>query len=1339
MFLRGANGRSGTHRILALTFVALLALPMATIVQVSAVSSPSSVAPSLQGFKTLGPAPENLSVLATLALPLRNVAALDTLVMQVSDPSSPEYRHFLTPAEAQNEFLPVAAYDNLLAYLQKVGLQVVFTALDSEIVVEGTVGQFHSAFGAGIDTYTNGTLNYYATTGASTFDGAYVYASNATLLYMKPAVIAPSNYDSNVTFTSSSFSARDLQPVYNATYFYSHGEQGEGETIGLLDFYGSPTITGDLAQFDKTYGFPNATLNIIPVGPYDPSLGANVGWSTEIALDVEASHAMAPGATIDLYAANGALPLSAVLAKIVQDDKVTTLSQSFGIYEWYYSISSQVGGPGFVTLNSVIPDQYYALGSAEGITFTASSGDGGGSGYSSGPEGDLEYPATSPFVTSVGGTQTYFSAGSEPGSMNTRQTAWSNIGYVPNLVNAGGGGGGVSILEPKPWYQSSQADPPSFPNGRLNPDLSLQAGVDPSMAIVASGQVVGTGGTSESSPLLAGLLTLAAESDKGDLGLINPFLYEVGDSPSQYQKGYTPVTFGYTIPWKASLGYNLATGWGSPNVGELALMLNSTQSQRELSIAGEVVNGTGGGQVDYTPGQNLTINARITESGEDVNAGSFSFDLETLQGTTAPTPLSFDQATGNWTGTLTIGKQAGFTDILVNGSSADGTAGNALGTVFTGYLGSLTVTSSIYSLSFDPWSWTTTSPLQLTVSTTDLLGKPQPSGTDSLDVMTYSLSTNSYSSSYTAHLTGSGTGTVQGSLTVPVQSGPVSLIMQGDVYGYAATVYGIYLQTSYIYPDVAAEPGSVAPGQSLTIITIPIPPVNVYFETSQETGRSFAYDVSVGSNVTAILVSPKGTNVSTATLAYQPCAQALRVCDGGADVIYGQLPVPYGTPSGLYTVMLHASYGSYTAGGNITGTFYGQVWVSKQDIQPTVSIQPGSEHLSPDYAIGQSSSGQAGQLFEGEPAHVVANIAYSNGSAVEFGEYTAIIYPASLSGQYTTLMHQEYAGGSLVQLSYDPGLRAWVGNLTLPGPANQGGLSGLGIDALDYSGPYDVYVTGLSFDGTPTTTILSAQQPFEVQPYVYTPGSVGSVPQGLHLAFDEANITASGNLGGDLFIDSQVANAQVNITDSQVQGSFGVSSANVTLTGVTGGNFNVTRGTLTLVDSSIDNLTVTSGRVRLVDSSYQSVDPALPIIQVGSTPPIVTPDQGRIMVNVTGSDLSIQSFSATIDYGEEVPVTVNATSTGLSATVSINPDVLSDGIHTLTITATQSDGLSATYSTTFSTAANQHALSNDITNLNGEVNTLFDVGYVLAAISVIALAIAAYAATRKRISPPPHV
>ena len=1311
---------------LALAFPILTSIPVG-----SASTSNLAPIPIIHGFKPLGDAPQDLPIIATLALPLRNVALLDSLVIQVSDPTSPMYRHFLTPEQVKSEFLPVTAYDSLLSYLNDTGLHVVLTALDSEVVVQGTAGEFRSAFGGAIGTYSNGTFSYYAATGVTSFRGAYVYASNATLLLTKPAIVTNQGPSSNVTFTEGTFNAKELAPVYNATYYYAHGETGAGQTIGILDFYGSPTIASDLAQFDRTFGLPDATLKVIPVGPYDPSLGAAVGWSTEVSLDVEASHAMAPGASIDLYVANGALPLSVPLAKIVQDDSVTTLSESFGNYEWYYSITSEAGGPSYFALNALVPDQYYALGSIEGITFTASSGDGGGSGYSSGPEGNLEYPATSPFVTSVGGTQTYFSA-SSGGGQEYMQTAWSNIGFVPNLVNEGGGGGGVSILEPKPWYQSNQATPPTYPNGRLNPDLSLQAGIFPAMQLVDSGRIVGTGGTSESSPLLAGLLTLVAQSMKSHLGLINPFLYQVGNNATENRKAFAPITFGYTIPWTASEGYNLATGWGSPNMGELGAILNATNSHPRLSLLGEIRNATGMGQAEFTPGEALTVSAQISEGGNRVSAGSFTLSLVSLQGTSSPVTMNYNALTGNWTGSLTMGQESGLAYVYMSGTSADGTPGQAIGTIFAGYLGSLTVYGEFYSLPLDPWTWSTRAQLSLKVSTTYLNGKPEPSGSLHVEIEPYALSNNSYTPAGSTTLTDAGSGYAVGNLTTSVPAGPLSLILQGGTYGYAPAVYGIYLQTSYIYPEVAAEPGGVAPGQSLSIITLPIAPVNVYFELPAEgpQGYYFAYDVAYGSNVTASLVSPSGRTVSTATLAYQSCAQAVRACNGGADMIYGQLQVPADAASGLYTVKLDASYGSLTAGGNLTGSFYGQVWVSGPMISPSISVVPGSEHVSPDYAVGQAQGGQGGMLFQGEPAHVIAKIDYSNGTAVRFGEYSAILYPTSLAGEFATLMHQEYSGGQLVQLAYDPGLQAWVGNVTLPSPDDQGALSGLSLSTLDYSGPYDVYVTGLSADGVPTTAAIGAEQPFYVQPYVYYNGGAPA-PTGPQVAFDGTQLPVAGTLSGDLFVGSNsISHGNITIADSQIRGNISVAGSTVTLVGVTGGDFNVTGSRIILKDSTIGSLRLASSNVTLVDSSYTTVSPALPSISVSGLSSTIH-GTGAYNITITGADLSPAYLAAWIDgnrIGLTLPAVANSAN-GTQANVTVKGAIdaasLGDGVHTLLVTVTQADGLSSTLSTQFSTDAHLVALQN-------QTSVFYDYAYLLVVLVVVAIAIGTVALLRGR-------
>jgi subtilase family serine protease len=100
------------RKLLALVMLSVLLLPVVTTLPVGAAPSVSAITPPpLHGFRPLGPAPSDLPILVTLALPLRNVVALDSLVAQISDPASPMYRHFLTAEQVRSEFLPTAAFD----------------------------------------------------------------------------------------------------------------------------------------------------------------------------------------------------------------------------------------------------------------------------------------------------------------------------------------------------------------------------------------------------------------------------------------------------------------------------------------------------------------------------------------------------------------------------------------------------------------------------------------------------------------------------------------------------------------------------------------------------------------------------------------------------------------------------------------------------------------------------------------------------------------------------------------------------------------------------------------------------------------------------------------------------------------------------------------------------------------------------------------------------------------------------------------------------------------------------------------------------------------------------
>src|SRR5580704_4158085 len=290
----------------------------------SAQVPPSSTPSALSSYKSVGAADPSMPVLVSVAIPLRNLALLSSLVKQSSDPSSAGFRHFLTYDDVSQMFLPTQGqYQSVLDYLTSKGFTVESSSLDSMIVVRGTAGMVSEYLGQGVQLYTNGTYSYYQSTGPTTLPGAYAFASNSTGLLMRPdfaraGAASGAVPSANVTFTEGGQATKLLQSVYNSTSLLSKGVNGTGYTIGLLDFCGYPHVAQDLAVYDSTYGYaapPSFTVS--PIGPYNPNLGSTFGWDGEIDLDVQSSHAMAPGANIILYAANGELPLASAVAQVV--------------------------------------------------------------------------------------------------------------------------------------------------------------------------------------------------------------------------------------------------------------------------------------------------------------------------------------------------------------------------------------------------------------------------------------------------------------------------------------------------------------------------------------------------------------------------------------------------------------------------------------------------------------------------------------------------------------------------------------------------------------------------------------------------------------------------------------------------------------------------------------------------------------------------------------------------------------------------------------------------------------------------------------------------------------
>ena len=170
----------------------------------------------------------------------------------------------------------------------------------------------------------------------------------------------------------------------------------------------------------------------------------------------------------------------------------------------------------------------------------------------------------------------------------------------------------MSIVEPTPWYQSSLQVPASSPNGRMVPDLALDSSGTPGTYII-SRERTAIGGTSESSPLFAGLFTLIMGPGEGEPGSLQPGTIPDGRESQTYQTVIHPVNFGYTIPWVSSFGYNIATGWGAPNIGEMARVYSSLgSSSQSLGVEVGIVNPGKENFTDYSPGDKISVTAEIT-------------------------------------------------------------------------------------------------------------------------------------------------------------------------------------------------------------------------------------------------------------------------------------------------------------------------------------------------------------------------------------------------------------------------------------------------------------------------------------------------------------------------------------------------------------------------------------------------------------------------------------------------------------------------------------------------------------------------------------------------------
>ena len=341
-----------------------------------------------------------------------------------------------------------------------------------------------------------------------------------------------------------------MRHAYTIDALVDNGFDGSGRTIVIVDAFSDPYLVGDLNYFNSFYGLPG--LNGLG-GPHDPSLGTftqvapdglgpfDPGWASEITLDVEWAHAIAPGANIVLVLAksNSDVDILSATRYAVDNIPCDVISQSFGENE-----------------SCMDPDllaqqhQVFADATMKGITIFASSGDDGaaqlncdGTAYVKA----VSSPAADPLVTAVGGTELHAASycltvlGCDPAANPASGTYQGEIAWNESSLGIGATGGGFSLVYDEPSYQKGTI----HGGKRLGvPDVSYSAAVEHGVLVRLFGGWYLFGGTSAGSPQWAAIAAIADQKAGYGLGFINKALYHIGQARSHYSAAFFDVTSG---------------------------------------------------------------------------------------------------------------------------------------------------------------------------------------------------------------------------------------------------------------------------------------------------------------------------------------------------------------------------------------------------------------------------------------------------------------------------------------------------------------------------------------------------------------------------------------------------------------------------------------------------------------------------------------------------------------------------------------------------------------------------------------------------------------------------
>ncbi len=685
----------------------------------------------------IGQLPATQTLRFDIVLPLRDRAGLEDFLQEVQDPESPSHHQFLTPQEFTARFGPTQEdWDALVAFAKASGFEIISGTREArDLRLTGTVANIEKAFHVTIGTYQDLSEDrtFFAIDREPTVDLPFqlwhitgldndsrphpMYVKKSD--YAKAHGIDADKVVSHAT-TGSGPSASFLGSDMRAAYYGGTALTGSGQNIALFEFAG--TDLADLTTYYKNAGQTEPyTPTLISTGGYATTCvdsGSKACDDTEQTLDMTQAMGMAPGSTMlymyvcgDVLASgSGNISDTACISAMVTDTDAPLSKQISCSWGWTPADPSTL-------------DPYFEQMASQGQNFFAASGDS--SAWSASNEA---WPADDANIVSVGGTDLTTSSAAGPWKS---ETAWADSG------------GGISPDSiPIPSWQKLSGVITSSNKGsttlRNGPDVSANANFT---FYVCADQTTCTandyGGTSFATPMWAGYLALANEqaAANGDtIGFINPILYPAALT-SSYGTYFHDITSGSCGTYSGITGYDLCSGWGSPNTtGIINLLAGSATPSFTLSSSPS--------SLSVTQGNSGTSTITVTD------AGGFTGSV-TLAASGLPSGVTAAFGTNPATGT----------SVLTLTASTTATTGTSTVTI-TGTSGSLTATTTValtVSATASPNFTIAASPTSVTVT-------QGANGTSTITIT----STGGFNSATTLSATGLPTGVTAAFSTNPV-------------------------------------------------------------------------------------------------------------------------------------------------------------------------------------------------------------------------------------------------------------------------------------------------------------------------------------------------------------------------------------------------------------------------------------------------------------------------------------------------------------------------------------------------------------------------------------------